>query len=200
MLIYGFHALYTIPGSTETWEIILNKGVKTGAIDGYQESDDGSVLLAEPMKLDKLNWKPLPIQFGEIKPETGCDLYFMWQKTCIDPHHCQYQRQTEAQIDAAMLYRSLLLGCCSILQWLWKEIIPKLENVTKAIEANPKIYWMWIFKARGFRKKWATKKVLSPGQKESLKLAWSEEWWLHQDQWRISGRRSRNKLTKILPK
>ena len=45
----GSYALYTIPG-TDTWEIILNKGVTNWGVDGYKESEDVARFKVEPIE------------------------------------------------------------------------------------------------------------------------------------------------------
>ncbi|MFN8248325.1 MAG: DUF2911 domain-containing protein [Ferruginibacter sp.] len=165
----GSYALYTIPGN-ETWEIILNKGVKNWGIDGYQESDDVIRVTAEPMKLDT-KLETFTIQFGEIKPES-CDLYFMWQKTAVlIPITANIKDKLKAQIDAAMLTdKKPYWAAAQFYNDYEKNNTKALENVTKAIEANPKAYWMWIFKAR-IQKEMGDKEGAVASSKESLKLA-----------------------------
>lgn len=165
----GSYALYTIPGN-ETWEIILNKGVKNWGIDGYQESDDVIRVTAEPMKLDT-KLETFTIQFGEIKPES-CDLYLMWQKTAVlIPITANIKDKLKAQIDAAMLTdKKPYWAAAQFYNDYEKSNTKALENVTKAIEANPKAYWMWIFKAR-IQKEMGDKEGAVASSKESLKLA-----------------------------
>ena len=165
----GSYALYTIPGN-ETWEIILNKGVKNWGIDGYQESDDVIRVTAEPMKLDT-KLETFTIQFGEIKPES-CDLYLMWQKTAVlIPITANIKDKLKAQIDAAMLTdKKPYWAAAQFYNDYEKNNTKALENVTKAIEANPKAYWMWIFKAR-IQKEMGDKEGAVASSKESLKLA-----------------------------
>ena len=45
----GTYVLYTIPG-VDSWEIIINKGVKNWGIDGYKESEDVIRFKVEPTK------------------------------------------------------------------------------------------------------------------------------------------------------
>ncbi len=165
----GSYALYTIPGN-ETWEIILNKGTKNWGIDGYQESDDVIRVTVEPMKLDT-KLETFTIQFGEIKPES-CDLYLMWQKTAVlIPVTANIKDKLRAQIDAAMLTdKKPYWSAAQFYNEYEKNNTKALENVTKAIETNPKAYWMWIYKAR-IQKEMGDKEGAVASSKESLRLA-----------------------------
>lgn len=165
----GSYALYTIPGN-ETWEIILNKGTKNWGIDGYQESDDVIRVTVEPMKLDT-KLETFTIQFGEIKPES-CDLYLMWQKTAVlIPVMANIKDKLRAQIDAAMLTdKKPYWAAAQFYNEYEKNNTKALENVTKAIETNPKAYWMWIYKAR-IQKEMGDKEGAVASSKESLRLA-----------------------------
>lgn len=165
----GSYALYTIPGN-ETWEIVLNKGTKNWGIDGYQESDDVIRVTVEPMKLDT-KLETFTIQFGEIKPES-CDLYLMWQKTAVlIPVTANIKDKLRAQIDAAMLTdKKPYWAAAQFYNEYEKNNTKALENVTKAIETNPKAYWMWIYKAR-IQKEMGDKEGAVASSKESLRLA-----------------------------
>ncbi len=143
----GSYALYTIPGK-ETWEIILNKGVKNWGIDGYAESDDVARIKVEPMKM-KSKVETFTMQFADIKPES-CALHIMWEKTAVAiPIVTNIKEKIKAQLEAAMLTdKKPYWVAAQFYNEYEKNSTKALEYATKAAEANPKAYWILLYKAR----------------------------------------------------
>ncbi|MEP7164062.1 MAG: DUF2911 domain-containing protein [Ferruginibacter sp.] len=164
----GAYALYTIPG-TESWEIILNKGIKNWGVDGYTESDDVIRVRVEPMSITKI--ETLTIQFSDIKPES-CVLNIMWDKTAVAiPITTNIKEKLKAQIDAAMLTdKKPYWEAAQFYNEYEKNSAKALENVTKATEANPKAYWIWLYKAK-IQKEMGDKAGALLSSNKSLELA-----------------------------
>ena len=143
----GSYALYTIPGK-ETWEIILNKGVKNWGIDGYAETDDVARVKVEPMKM-KSRIETFTMQFANIKPES-CELHIMWEKIAVAiPFTANIKDKIRAQIEAAMLTeKKPYWVAAQFYNEYEKNSAKALENATKAAEANPKAYWILLYKAK----------------------------------------------------
>ncbi|MEO5890565.1 MAG: DUF2911 domain-containing protein, partial [Ferruginibacter sp.] len=68
----GTYVLYTIPGE-ESWEVIINKGIKNTGTEGYKESEDAARFKIEPIKT-KVKTESFTIQFADVKPES-CELH-----------------------------------------------------------------------------------------------------------------------------
>ena len=143
----GTYVLYTIP-DIDSWEIILNAGVKNWGIDGYKESDDIIRFKVEPSKMKK-KVETFSMQFADVKPES-CELQMMWEKTLVSiPIATNIKEKLRAQIDAAMLTDKKPYWVAAQYYNEYEHNLPKaLENATKAFEANDKAFWILLYKAK----------------------------------------------------
>ena len=165
----GSYVLYTIPG-VETWEIILNKGIKNWGIDGYAESDDVIRIRVEPMKMTN-KVETFTMQFSDVKPES-CELHIMWDRTAVAiPITANIKEKLKSQLDAAMLTdKKPYWQAAQFYNEYEKNSAKALENITKATEANPKAYWIWIYKAK-IQKEMGDKAGALISSTKSLELA-----------------------------
>jgi len=143
----GTYVLYTIPNE-ESWDIILNKGLKNSGIDGYKESEDVVRFTVLPAKL-KTAVETFTIQFANIKAES-CDLEILWEKKLITiPITTNIKEKVRAQIDAAMQTDKKPYWQAAQFYNEYDKNLPKaLENVSKALESNQKAFWMLLYKAK----------------------------------------------------
>lgn len=143
----GSYALYTIP-NIDYWEVILNKGVNNGGTAGYKESEDVARFRVESGRAPKRS-EMFTMQFDNIKPES-CELTMCWEKTMITiPIVANVQEKIKASIEAAMLTdKKPYWQAAQFYNDYEKNSAKAIENVTKALEENPKAYWMWLFKAK----------------------------------------------------
>ena len=147
MIDTGSYALYTIPGK-DTWEIIINKGFKNSGAVGYTEADD-VVRLKVPVKKNKNKVESFTIQLDDIMPTT-CELNIMWDKTKVSvPIVADFKAKLRSQIETA-------LNAEKKPYWLAAQFYREfdndnqkaLDNITLALNENPKAFWMWLYKAR----------------------------------------------------
>lgn len=165
----GSYALYTVPG-LESWEVILNKGTGNWGVDGYKESQDVVRFRIEPIKIkDKL--ENFTMQFAEIKPES-CELHIMWEKTAIViPIHANIKERMRAQIEAGLKSdKKPYFQAAQFYNEYDKNISKALDYAGKAVEENPKAFWIWIYKAR-IEKEAGNKTAAIASAKKSLELA-----------------------------
>lgn len=164
----GSYALYTIPGA-ETWEVILNKGLKNWGVDGYKESEDVVRVKVDAMKTDMT--ESFTMQFADIKGES-CDLIIKWEKTMIAiPITANIRDKVKAQIEAAMQTdKKPYWQAAQFYNEYEKNYNKALENVTKALEASPDAFWMWIYKAK-IQKELGDKAGALASSQKSLELA-----------------------------
>lgn len=143
----GTYLLYTIPGE-ESWEVILNKGLKNAGTEGYRESEDVVRFKTEPIKT-KTKTETFTIQFANIKPES-CELQLMWEKKLIVIQIGAYIKdKIRAQINAAMLTDKKPYWQAAQFYFEYEVNLSKaLENVNKASDASPKAYWIYLYKAK----------------------------------------------------
>jgi hypothetical protein len=143
----GTYVMYTVPG-IDSWEVILNRGLKNWGIDGYKETEDVLRFKVEPMKM-KNKIESFTMEFSDVKPETAY-LDIKWEKTVVSiPIVANFKDKVRAQIEAAMKTdKKPYWAAAQFYNEYDKNLALALENVTKAIEENKEAYWMWIYKAR----------------------------------------------------
>lgn len=143
----GTYVLYTIPNQ-DSWEVILNKGLKNSGVDGYKESEDVARFKTESIKT-KSAVETFTIQFSDITAES-CNLQLMWENKIVNiPIKTDIKVKVKAQIEAAMLTDNKPYWQAAQFYNEYDKNLPKaLENVNKAIEANQKAFWMYLYKAR----------------------------------------------------
>lgn len=143
----GSYVLYTIPG-VDSWEVILNKGLTNWGTDGYKESEDVARFKTEPKKI-KDAVESFTMNFTNVGPES-CSLDISWDKTMVSiPIKANFRDKVRAQIEAALKGDKKPYWQAAQFYNEYDKNLPKaLENVTKAIEANDKAFWIWIYKAR----------------------------------------------------
>ncbi len=165
----GSYALYTIPG-TEDWEIILNKGIKNWGIDGYKESED-VLKFKVPVEKSKTRLESFTMQFANIMPES-CELHIMWEKTAVRiPINATIKSRLKIQIDQALLgEKKPYWQAAQFYQEYERNGNKALEYINKAVEGNPKAYYMWLYKAK-IENDLGDKKAAMASSKKSLELS-----------------------------
>lgn len=165
----GTYVLYTIPG-IDSWDIILNKGLKNWGTDGYKENEDVVKFRVEPMKL-KEKVESFTMQFVDVKPES-CELQIMWEKTVVGiPIKADFKDKVRGQLEAAMQTDKKPYWQAAQFYNEYDKNLPKaLENVNKELERNAKAFWIWIYKAKIQKEMGDTAGALE-SSKKSMELA-----------------------------
>ncbi len=147
----GEYALYSIPNKNE-WEIILNKGADNGGLTGYKPEEDVTRYKVKPTSL------PIPVEtftmgFEEVKP-SSTELQLKWENTAINiPITTDVESKVMAQINDEMnkdnkpYYQSALYYAEN-----GKDMKQAITWFDKAIEQNPKGYWIYHQKANALVK------------------------------------------------
>lgn len=146
----GEYALFTIPGETE-WDIIINKGNANWGTD-YKQEDDILRLKAKPVKLADAV-ETFTIQFDNVKA-TSADLKIMWDKTAVAvPFSTDIDKKVMAQIDN-LLNRDNRPYFNAAMYYLetGKDLNQAVTWFDKAIEQNPKAFWVYHQKANALAK------------------------------------------------
>lgn len=165
----GSYVLYTIPG-IESWEIILNRGLKNWGTDGYKESED-VLRISVPVFKMKNKMESFTMGFSDVKPET-CSLDIQWEKTMVSiPLRANFKDKVRAQIEAAMkTEKKPYWAAAQFYNEYDKNLTLALENSTKAIEGNKEAFWMWIYKAK-IQKEMGDMAGAMESSKKSMELA-----------------------------
>lgn len=150
LLDTGAYVLYTVPGK-DSWEMVINKGLTNWGTDGYKESEDVNRF---KVKSDKSNiaFETLTMQFGNIKPES-CDLQIMWGNTVVTvPMSVNVKDKIRAQVEKALGTETVnpnVYSAAATFYSEWdKDLNKALTNITKAVQANPKAFWMMLQQAK----------------------------------------------------
>lgn len=150
LLDTGAYVMYTVPGK-DSWEIVINKGLTNWGTDGYKESEDVNRF---KVKSDKSNiaFETLTMQFGNIKPES-CDLQIMWGNTVVTvPMSVNVKDKIRAQVEKALGTETVnpnVYSAAATFYSEWdKDMNKALTNITKAVQANPKAFWMMLQQAK----------------------------------------------------
>ncbi|MEO6219872.1 MAG: DUF2911 domain-containing protein [Ginsengibacter sp.] len=147
----GEYVLYTIPGENE-WEIILNKGVGNEGLADYKKEDDVTRFKVKPNSLPAAV-ETFSMEFGDVKP-TSTDLKLIWENTVVTvPISTDVNTKVMAQINDMMnkdnkpYYQSALYYAEN-----GKDLKQAITWFDKAIEQNPKGFWIYHQKANALVK------------------------------------------------
>ena len=143
----GSYALYSIPNAGE-WEIILNKGVNNGGLNGYKKEEDVARFKVKPMTLP-MNIESFTIIIGDVLAASA-NIQILWEKTAINiPVEADIDSKIMKSIDAAMNIDSRpYFAAASYYFEAGKDMAKALEWTNKAIDAQPSAYWMVHLKAK----------------------------------------------------
>src|SRR5688572_10896902 len=147
----GEYALYTIPNENE-WEIILNKGVNNGGLNGYKTEEDVTRFKIKPVKL------PAPaetftMEFAEIRP-SSTELQLKWENTAVKiPITTDVDTKVMGQINDIMNKDNKpYFQSAMYYMETGKDMKQSLTWFDKAIEQNPKGFWIYHQKANALAK------------------------------------------------
>jgi len=145
----GSYAIFTIPGKTE-WTIILNKDSKNWGTQ-YDERDD-IFRVTVPADKMKESLETFTMEFANIKPES-CELHLMWGTVAVSvPITTNIRDRVRAQVEAAVgadkVSPNTYFAAANFYYDLDKDLNKALQNVTKATDASPKAFYMFILKAK----------------------------------------------------
>jgi acetolactate synthase small subunit len=143
----GTYALYTIPGKTE-WTIVLNKNLTLWGIDGYKEEEDVLRFKVKSSAITE-NVETFTINVANITSNT-CTVDLTWEKTKVSFN-------VLAEIDAEIMKNIEKVMANDARPYFAaaryyyendKDLNKALEWANKAVEQNPKAYWVALLKAR----------------------------------------------------
>ncbi|MEO6961427.1 MAG: DUF2911 domain-containing protein [Puia sp.] len=165
----GKYGLLTIPGPDE-WTIIITRQTDVTNPSAYKADQDIVRVKARTQEF------PYPIEtftilFSNIMP-ASCDLAIVWDKTLVAlPIKTNIDSRIMAQINAAMTKDSFPYYTAA-LYYLdnKKDIYQALEWFNKAVDQNPKAYYMFYQKARCQAKMGKNKEAMATAE-QSIRLA-----------------------------
>ncbi len=145
----GSYAIFTIPGKTE-WTIIINKDSKNWGTN-YAEQDDIFRFNVPAMKM-KESVEVFTMQFANIKYES-CELHLMWGNVAVSiPITTNIRERIRTQVEQALAMDKVAartyFTAANFYYDIDKDLNKALSNITKACEADPKAFYMFLLKAK----------------------------------------------------
>jgi tetratricopeptide (TPR) repeat protein len=164
----GEYAIYTIPNEAE-WEVIINKGSANWGTD-YKQADDIIRVKVKPMKMEPAA-ETFTMQFGNVKANSA-DLMIRWDKTVVAvPITTDVESKVMAQINNVMTKDNRpYFQAASYYLENGKDLNQAVSWFDKAIEQNPKAYWIYHQKASALAKLGKKAEAKATAQK-SMELA-----------------------------
>ncbi|MEA5459902.1 DUF2911 domain-containing protein [Arcicella sp. LKC2W] len=143
----GTYVLYSIPNKDE-WEVILNKGLNNWGIDGYKADEDVAKFKVKPMTLPT-SVETFTMQITNVMPASA-DIQVMWEKTAIAiPVVADIDAKIAKSIESAMTVDNRpYFQAASYYFETGKDLSKALTWADKAIELNPKAFWIIHLKAK----------------------------------------------------
>jgi hypothetical protein len=143
----GEYALYTIPNATE-WEVILNKGVGNWGNAGYVTTDDVARFKVKSSKLST-PVSTFTINIADITATT-CNIEMKWENTKVTiPVKANNEERLATSIDKAI--NNPTIPYYQVASYYFENgqnTAKAYEYVNKAVDQNPKAFYMWALKAR----------------------------------------------------
>lgn len=143
----GEYALYTIPGEKQ-WEVILNKGTSNWGASGYDKNDDVLRMTVKPKEIDK-TVQTFTINITNISLNS-CNIELSWENTrVVIPVKANNEERLASSIDKAINNPSIPYYPAATYYYETGQNLDKaLEYTAKAVEQNPKAFWIWYLRAR----------------------------------------------------
>ena len=143
----GSYVLYTVPNKDE-WEVVLNKGLNNWGTDGYKAEEDVAKFKVKSMMLP-MNIETFTMQIANVMPASA-DIQIMWEKTAVSfPVTADIDSKISKSIDNAMnVDNRPYFQAASYYFETGKDLTKALSWADKAIENNPKAFWIMHLKAK----------------------------------------------------
>ncbi len=143
----GSYALYTIPNKDE-WEIIINKGATNGGLNGYKAEDDVARFKVKPSTLP-FNVETFTIMLTD-QTASSLKVFVIWgNQEAGFPVEANIDTNIMKQIDGAMnVDNRPYFAAAGYYYDNGKDMTKALEWANKAVDAQPKAYWVMHLKAK----------------------------------------------------
>lgn len=168
----GEYAIYTVPNENE-WEIIFNKDASFWGTE-YKMGDDIFRVKAKPVSLDH-PVETFTMQFANVKSNSA-DLQIIWDKTLVSvPITTDIDKKIMAQINNAMNKDNRpYFQAAMYYAETGRDLNQAVDWYNKALEQNPKAYWVYYQKANALAKLGKKEEAKATAQK-SMDLAKEEK-------------------------
>ncbi|MBY0479153.1 MAG: DUF2911 domain-containing protein [Chitinophagaceae bacterium] len=165
----GKYGLLTIPSANE-WTIIISKQTDVTSPAAYKQEMDVVRVKAKPMSLP-WSFETFGISFENIK-DNGCEVMMAWDKTLISfPVTTDVDGKVMKQIENVMKNDSRpYFAAAAYYAENGKDLNQAIAWFDKAIEQNPKAFWVYYQKAKALAKQGKKAEAMTVSMK-SMELA-----------------------------
>jgi hypothetical protein len=165
----GKYGILTIPEANE-WTIIISKQTNVTSPSAYKQSEDVVRVQAKPRVLSSPK-ETFTIAVANVS-DTQCELQIMWDNTSVSlPISTEVDSKVMKQIENTLLKDSRPYFAAAVYYLEnGKDLNQAVAWFDKAIEQNPKAFWIYYQKARTLAKQGKKKEALEVSNK-SLELA-----------------------------
>jgi hypothetical protein len=145
----GTYALYTMPGK-DAWDIMFYKDLTLGGnVGDYKKEDEVLRVSVKPTALTQ-KVETFTINFADITA-TNCNVELLWDQTRVAfKLTTEIDAKVMKSIETAMAPadKKPYYSAASYYYDNNKDLKQALEWIDKAVEQNPKAYWVWHLKAK----------------------------------------------------
>ena len=166
----GEYAMYTMPDKDQ-WRIILNTGTGNWGADGYSKENDVARFTVKSMAMET-EVQTFTIDISDIT-FTTCKIELMWEKTkVVLPVTAHNGESVETNIDKAINHPQPLpyFQAANYYYETNQKTDIASSYVNKALEQDPKAFYIWYLKARIERRKGNNDEAISAAKK-SMEMA-----------------------------
>lgn len=160
----GTYALYTVPNK-DSWEVMLYKDLKLGGnVADYKKENEVLRFSVKPTQASKT--ETFTINIADVTATTA-NVELIWDQTKVSfKVVADIDAKMMKNIDAALANDSRpYFQAASYYYDNNKDLKTALEWATKAADANPKAFWMWMLKAKIQLKQGDKKAAIETAQK-----------------------------------
>ena len=165
----GEYSMYTIPGR-DKWEIVFSTATGNWTAEGFPKEFDAARIKVKPITLSE-DVQTFTMMVTDIT-FTSCKIEMMWERTKIVlPVVADNKAVVEENIDKAI--NNVTVPYFQAANYYYEtnqKTDLALTYVNKAIEQNPKAFYMWYLKAR-LEKRAGNNESAMAAAKKSIELA-----------------------------
>lgn len=143
----GKYGIVSFPNANE-WTVVFTKDLNVTSADAYNEANDAARFIVKTEPLNQLV-ETFTIELNNMRNDAA-DLIFKWEQTQVKLSiKSNYDERLSKQIETVMNKDTRpYYGAANYYFENNKDLNQALTWINKAVEANPKAYWVWLLKAK----------------------------------------------------
>lgn len=143
----GKYGLLTFPGENE-WTVVLTKDLTVNSAEAYKQENDVVRLSVKPERLNDFV-ETFTIDFANLRND-ACELQLKWEQTLVRISIMSFfdERLSKQIMEVMAKDTRPYYGAANYYYENGKDLNLALTWVSKAVENNPKAYWVWLLKAK----------------------------------------------------